>query len=263
MSSPTQHRPRKRFGQNFLHDTSVLERVIQAVNPKPDDNLVEIGPGLGALTRYLLQAVDAITAVEIDRDLAHHLAQVYGEKQLQLVNDDALKLDFSQFYTGTQRLRIVGNLPYNISTPLIFHLLKNHDLIQDMHFMLQLEVVERLAAKPGSKIYGRLSVMAQYYTQVEQLFSVPPGAFNPPPKVYSAVVRLTPHKEGQLGVGSTTHFERLVMQAFSQRRKTLRNTLKKIVSEQDFIKADVDPSRRCETLELEEFAALSFYSFHK
>jgi 16S rRNA (adenine1518-N6/adenine1519-N6)-dimethyltransferase len=262
VSSPKQHKPRKRFGQNFLHDQSVLERITTAISPQIDDHIVEIGPGLGALTRYLLESVDSINAVEIDRDLASHLSQVYGDKKLKLVNEDALKYDFTSLYDGEHPLRVVGNLPYNISTPLIFHLLKSAHLIKDMHFMLQLEVVERLAAEPGSKIYGRLSVMAQYYSKVEKLFTVPPGAFNPPPKVYSAVVRLTPRQQ-LVEVGSPEHFEKLVMQAFSQRRKTLRNTLKKIVSPQAFEKADIDSGRRCETLNLDEFARLSLFSYQE
>ncbi len=254
------HRPRKRFGQNFLHDQTVIDRIIASLSPLATDTIVEIGPGLGALTKQLIASTGSIHAIEIDRDLAAMLRQEFSEQQLSLITEDALKYDFSSLSDKRRSLRIVGNLPYNISTPLIFHLLKTAPIIIDMHFMLQQEVVDRLAAPPGNKTYGRLSVMAQFYTKVEKLFTVPPGAFNPPPKVYSAVVRMTPHSQ-QLDVGSVSHFERLVAQAFSQRRKTLRNTLKGLVSDDVFSAAKVDPSRRCETLCLEEFSLLSQLSF--
>ncbi len=251
------HRPRKRFGQNFLHDQGIIQRIIDAVNPQPGDTLVEIGPGLGALTEHLLRAAGELQAVELDRDLIPHLQQELAPLgELTIHNADALKFDFSTLFQG-DKLRLVGNLPYNISTPLIFHLLEKPGLIRDMHFMLQQEVVERMAAGPGGGDYGRLSIMVQYHCRVDKLFTVPPGAFNPPPKVYSAIVRLVPYEQPPVDVGDEAQFAKLVARAFTQRRKTLRNNLKGLLDSEAIEACGIDPGRRPETLSLEEFAALS------
>ena len=252
------HRPRKRFGQNFLHDPNVVAKIANAIAPAADDHLVEIGPGLGALTEVLLPRVKSMDAVELDRDLIPRLAERVGSLgELRIHSADALKFDFASLAADGRPLRIVGNLPYNISTPLMFHLLKNRDVIRDMHFMLQKEVVDRLAAAPGGKDYGRLSVMMQYHCAVDALFDVPPGAFDPPPKVMSAVVRLRPWETPPVEVPDAARLEKLVMQAFSQRRKTLRNTLKGLLTAAQIEAAGIDPSRRAETLSLDEFAALA------
>jgi len=254
----TAHRPRKRFGQNFLQDPNVVAKIAYAIAPQPHDHLVEIGPGLGALTEALLPQVEAMDAVELDRDLIPKLAQRCGALgQLRIHSADALKFDFASLAADGRPLRIIGNLPYNISTPLMFHLLKSRAVIRDMHFMLQKEVVDRLAATPGGKDYGRLSVMMQYHCAVDSLFDVPPGAFNPPPKVNSAVVRLRPWDEPPVKVPDVALLEKLVTQAFSQRRKTLRNTLKGLLTAEQIASQDIDPARRAETLSLTEFAALS------
>ncbi len=253
-----EHRPRKRFGQNFLTDTNIVSKIAHAIRVQTEDHLVEIGPGLGALTEVLLPQVNAMDAVELDRDLIPRLAQRCGALgQLQIHSADALKFDFASLAVDGRPLRIVGNLPYNISTPLMFPLLKNRAVIRDMHFMLQKEVVDRLAASPGCKDYGRLSVMMQYHCAVDSLFDVPPGAFNPPPKVTSAVVRLRPWDEPPVQVPDVALLEKLVTQAFSQRRKTLRNTLKGLLTAEQITAQDVDPARRAETLSLAEFAALT------
>ncbi len=251
------HRARKRFGQNFLHDPGIIQRIIDAINPRPEDALVEIGPGLGALTEHLLRAAGKLQAVELDRDLIPHLERELAPLgELSIHNADALKFDFATLYQG-EKLRLVGNLPYHISTPLIFHLLENAALIRDMHFMLQQEVVDRMAAPPGGGDYGRLSIMVQYHCRVDKLFSVPPGAFNPPPKVYSAIVRLLPYEAPPVDVGDEARFAELVARAFTQRRKTLRNNLKGLLDAEAIEACGIDPGRRPETLSLEEYAALS------
>lgn len=252
------HRPRKRFGQHFLHDPNVLRQIVDSINPTPDQNIVEIGPGQGALTLPLLERAHSVTAIELDRDLIASLqdsARTCGE--LMLINADALSFDFSTLASQPQSLRIVGNLPYNISTPLIFHLLESLPLIQDMHFLLQKEVVDRLAARPGSSAYGRLSVMVQYYCDATRLFQVGPGAFRPPPKVDSAVVRLTPQAPIPCPANDYARFSSLVRQAFSQRRKTLRRSLKTTVSERDFLNANIDSGLRPEQLTPQQFVELS------
>ncbi|MCW8829583.1 MAG: 16S rRNA (adenine(1518)-N(6)/adenine(1519)-N(6))-dimethyltransferase RsmA [Gammaproteobacteria bacterium] len=253
------HRPRKRFGQNFLHDTGVIRGIIAAIHPRSGEHLVEIGPGLGALTEPLLELLGEMDAVELDRDLVPHLQQLFTNRgELRIHNTDALKFDFcSLLGADSTLLRVVGNLPYNISTPLIFHLLEQSHCIEDMHFMLQKEVVERLAAGPGGGDYGRLSVMVQYHCRVEKLFTVPPGAFNPPPKVYSAIVRLTPYSELPHPARDEKVFARLVAQAFSQRRKTLRNNLKKVLDTATIESLGIDPGARPETLSLQQFVALA------
>ena len=250
------HQPRKRFGQNFLHDQSVLQRIDHAIRPKPTDHIVEIGPGLGALTQYLIEGAGQIIAVELDRDLIEPLTTRFGS-QLTLHNTDALKFDFCSLASEGEKLRIIGNLPYNISTPILFKLFEQRACIKDMHFMLQQEVVVRIAAVPGSKSYGRLSIMAQYYCQAESLFHVPPGAFNPPPKVHSAIIRLTPHSHPSVEVTDLKQFENVVRQAFSQRRKTLRNTLKKLISAEQIIELDVDHTLRPEQITIEQYAKIS------
>lgn len=252
------HKARKRFGQNFLHDPRVIDQIVRAIAPREGDHLVEIGPGKGAITRELLTAVGAIDVVELDRDLIPILSRECGNLgELRVHSADALKFDFASLRRGDERLRVVGNLPYNISTPLIFHLLSYSGLVADMHFMLQQEVVDRLTAAPGGKEYGRLGIMAQYHCRAERLFTVPPGAFNPAPKVYSAVVRLTPHETPPVAVDDPQQFAQVVTKAFGQRRKTLRNNLKGVLSAEVIEGLGIDPGRRPETLSLEEFARLA------
>ena len=252
------HRPRKRFGQNFLHDLGTLTRIVTAIDPRPDQQLVEIGPGLGALTCRVLPLAGRLTVVELDRDLITPLQQECGRLgELEIIQADALKLDFCRLRQDGGKLRLFGNLPYNISTPLLFHLFGQVPCIRDMHFMLQKEVVERMVASPGSKRYGRLSVMVQFHCHAELLFTVGPGAFRPPPKVASAVVRLIPHPSPPVKVKDTERFSRLVAEAFSQRRKTLRNTLRHRFDEGQLRGAGIDPSLRAEQLTLAEFARLA------
>lgn len=251
------HRPRKRFGQHFLHDRHVIGRILDAFAPRPGDHVVEIGPGTGALTRELAARLPHFEAVEFDRDLIVHLQSAFPSDKLSLHNADALKFDFCRLADGGRKLRLIGNLPYNISTPLLFHLLDQAGCIEDMLFMLQKEVVERLCAAPGGKDYGRLSVMIQYRCAVERLFDVAPGAFTPPPKVDSSVVRLVPHAAPPVNVRDPEMFARLVQAAFASRRKVLRNTLKGLVTPETMLALGVDPIRRAETLSLAEFAALS------
>jgi 16S rRNA (adenine1518-N6/adenine1519-N6)-dimethyltransferase len=243
------HRPRKRFGQNFLHDESVIERILDAIDPRPGQRLVEIGPGQGALTRGLLRRAGELDAVELDRDLLEPLQRSCAPLgELRLHNADALKFDFRPLAMDGRRLRLVGNLPYNISTPLLFHLLDQADVIDDMHFMLQKEVVERMAADPGTKAYGRLSVMLQVSCEVKALFDIGPESFDPPPKVHSSIVRLRPLAEPLLAGVQIRAFGELVAAAFAHRRKTLRNNLKGIVDADDIEAADIDPGCRSETL---------------
>ncbi len=249
------YRTKKRFGQHFLHDQSVIQKIIQDLNPLKTDHIVEIGPGLGALTFPLLEKLESLNVVEIDRDVVSRLKKE-NIPNLIIHEEDALRFDYSKI-TTEKMLRLVGNLPYNISTPLIFHLLKNASLIQDMHFMLQNEVVERLTAKPGNKTYGRLSIMVQYYCQTEYLFFVGPESFSPPPKVDSAIIRLTPWKELPYKAKNTENLSKLVAKAFSMRRKTLRNNLKTMLSAEQIKNLDIDPSARAETLDVKDFVNLS------
>jgi 16S rRNA (adenine1518-N6/adenine1519-N6)-dimethyltransferase len=251
------HRARKRFGQNFLHDPGVIQRIVHSISPQPGQRVVEIGPGQGAITLPLLQACGRLDVVELDRDLVQPLAQkASGLGTLVIHQADALRFDFSALAQGG-KLRVVGNLPYNISTPLLFHLLAQSGYIQDMHFMLQKEVVQRMAAEPGNGDYGRLSVMIQYHCKVEELFRIGPGAFRPAPKVDSAFVRLTPWVQPPAGVDDYDCFGKLVKQAFAQRRKTLRNTLKGLLTDAEICASGSDPSVRPETLSLQQYAALS------
>lgn len=248
------HRARKRFGQNFLTDEKVIHSIVSAINPLSGQSLIEIGPGQGALTFELLESIGSMQAVEIDRDLIRYLREVSSQHgQLELIEADALTVDFR---TLGESLRIVGNLPYNISTPLILHLLSYVDVIQDMHFMLQKEVVQRLAASPGSKAYGRLSIIVQYLCEVDYLFTVYPEAFDPKPKVDSAIVRLTPHAVNPYSPIELPVLQKVVAKAFSQRRKTLRNNLKGLINEQELEALEIDPSRRPETLTIDEFVKI-------
>jgi len=255
---PPVHRPRKRFGQNFLLDAGIIGRIVEAIHPGKADHLVEIGPGQGALTEHLVTASDRVDVIELDRDLVAGLLAAFSiYPGFRLHSADALAFDFKALATGEAPLRVVGNLPYNISTPLIFKLLENAAIIRDMHFMLQLEVVERLAAQPGSKHWGRLGIMTQYRCEVEHLFDVPPQAFNPPPRVQSAIVRLEPRRLSPRPACDEAHLRAVVQAAFAQRRKTLRNNLKALISADALEALDIDPGARAETLTLDQFIALA------
>lgn len=251
------HIARKRFGQNFLHDHNIIYNIISSIQAKPGQHWVEIGPGQGALTEPLLNEKVRLDVVELDRDLVVLLKDKFKHSpNLHIHSADALRFDFSSLADGG-KLRIIGNLPYNISTPLMFHLLDNAYCIEDMHFMLQKEVVDRICAVPGSKKYGRLSVMMQYYCLPELLFEVPPESFDPVPQVTSAIVRLVPHRQPPVAVNDIAKLNRVVTQAFSQRRKTLRNSLKKLIDEEDIVALGIDPTLRAESISLAEFARLS------
>jgi 16S rRNA (adenine1518-N6/adenine1519-N6)-dimethyltransferase len=255
---PASHRPRKRFGQNFLRDEGVISRIAGSIYAKANDHLVEIGPGQGALTESLISSGCQLDVIELDRDLVPGLLAAFSiHPRFKLHSADALKFDYAALTGAGEGLRVVGNLPYNISTPLIFKLLENATIIQDMHFMLQLEVVERLAASPGSKTWGRLGIMAQYQCQVEHLFDVPPEAFNPPPKVQSAIVRLTPWKDSPWPAYDEVQLRHIVQASFSQRRKTLRNNLKGIINADGLEALGIDPGARAETLELIQFIEIT------
>ena len=252
------HTPRKRFGQNFLRDHTIIYNILSSINAKPGEHWVEIGPGQGALTEPLLKLGLRLDIVELDRDLVALLKNKFRQQDhLQIYSADALNFDFSALVEDNEKLRIIGNLPYNISTPLMFHLLNNASCVEDMHFMLQKEVVDRICATPGSKKYGRLSVIIQYYCATELLFDVPPESFDPAPKVLSAIVRLVPHQQPPVEVNDMEKLNRVVTQAFSQRRKTLRNSLKKLIDEEAIIALDIDPTLRAEALSLNDFAKLS------
>jgi 16S rRNA (adenine1518-N6/adenine1519-N6)-dimethyltransferase len=249
------HRARKRFGQNFLVREDIIHAIIQAVNANANDRVVEIGPGLGALTDHLLQAAGALDVIEIDRDLAARLHE-RQDARLTVHETDVLKVDFNSFLPDASKLRIVGNLPYNISTPLLLKLAKCHERVKDLHVMLQLEVVERLVATSGNKTFGRLSVMMQSVFAIEQILAVPPDAFKPAPKVQSAVARLTPHAN----VPSRAQLEALesaTRLAFGNKRKTLRNNFKHTLSESELTDLDVNPDSRAETLSLDAFHRLA------
>jgi len=248
------HSPRKRFGQNFLVSPGVIRNIVEAIAPCPDQHMVEIGPGLGALTEPLLARLGRLDVVEIDRDLAARLRQAFPADRLIVHEADALAFDFAAL--GPQ-LRIVGNLPYNISTPLLFHLAAYADVVTDMHFMLQKEVVDRMVADPGGGDYGRLSVMLQYRFDMERLFVVPPGAFNPAPKVDSAIVRLRPRPAAALSARDEVAFSRLVAAAFGQRRKMLRNNLRDLVDEAGLVAVGIVPTARAETLAVADYVRLA------
>ncbi|HAB02258.1 MAG TPA: 16S rRNA (adenine(1518)-N(6)/adenine(1519)-N(6))-dimethyltransferase [Pseudomonas sp.] len=258
MNEHYQHRARKRFGQNFLHDAGIIDRILRAINAKAGEHLLEIGPGQGALTEGLLSSGAQLDVVELDKDLVPILQHKFaGRGNFRLHQGDALKFDFNQLEVPARSLKVVGNLPYNISTPLIFHLLSHAGLIRDMHFMLQKEVVERMAAGPGGGDWGRLSIMVQYHCRVEHLFNVGPGAFNPPPKVDSAIVRLVPHEVLPHPAKDARLLEQVVREAFNQRRKTLRNTLKGLLDSAAIEAAGVDGSLRPEQLDLAAFVRLA------
>ncbi|MCB1986046.1 MAG: 16S rRNA (adenine(1518)-N(6)/adenine(1519)-N(6))-dimethyltransferase RsmA [Burkholderiales bacterium] len=244
------HKARKRFGQNFLVDQHVIAEIIDIINPQPEERMVEIGPGLGALTRPLLKTLDHLVVIELDRDIVEKLEKEFTQDKLTVYSADALRFDFSIL---GDKLRIIGNLPYNISTPLLFHLNQFSKLIIDMHFMLQKEVVERLVAKPSTPAYGRLSVMLQYRFEMEQVFSVLASSFRPVPKVESAIVRMLPIKQSTLAVANEALFSQLVAAAFSQRRKTLRNTLSRYLTKDDFTRLTIDPGARAENVTVEEY----------
>lgn len=249
--------PRKRFGQHFLHDAHIIAEIIAAIAPQPAQQLVEIGPGRGALTLPLLAQTKRLDVIELDRDLLAELArraEPLGE--LHIYQADVLKFDFLQLVTD-KKLRIVGNLPYNISTPLLFYLLNFVTHVEDMTFMLQKEVVARMVATPDTADYGRLSVMLQYYYEIEYLFDVAPQAFVPPPKVDSSMVQLRPYLQPPVSIDSISTFSHLVQQAFSQRRKTLRNTLKGLMTAETMESLGISPQARAETLTLAEFAKLA------
>ena len=249
------HRPRKRFGQHFLRDPGAIDAIIRAIAPERDDTIVEIGPGDGALTRPLARRVAALHAVELDRDLASRLREEFsGQANVTIHEADALGFDYAALGDG---LRIVGNLPYNISTPLLFALVGYRARIDDMHFMLQKEVVDRMAAGPGSKAYGRLSIMLGCHFEVESLFDVDRLAFDPPPEVTSSVVRLRPHAAGTYDIRNEAALGRLVAQAFSQRRKTVRNALRKIADEAALESAAIDPALRPEAIPIASYVRLA------
>jgi 16S rRNA (adenine1518-N6/adenine1519-N6)-dimethyltransferase len=262
MSKPVQgHFARKRFGQNFLVSDGVIRKIVDAIAPRDDDIVVEIGPGLGALTEPLLERLSHLHVVEIDRDLITRLHQRHPAERLTVHEGDALEFDFSTLAAPGRRLKIVGNLPYNISSPLLFHLARYAAQVHEMHFMLQREVVDRMVAAAGEDDYGRLSVMLQYRFHMERLFIVPPGAFNPPPKVDSAIVRLIPinlaQRPAETLADDEAHFAALVQQAFSQRRKMLRNTLRSICSEADLQAVGITPTERAENISVDHFVRLS------
>lgn len=258
------HTARRRFGQNFLVSHGVIKKIIDAIAARPDDTVVEIGPGLGALTDPLLERLPHLHVVEIDRDLIARLRQRYTPEQLSIHEGDALAFDFGTL-KGTGRLKIIGNLPYNISSPLLFHLAQFADQVCDMHFMLQREVVDRMVAAPGEADYGRLSVMLQYRFHMERLFIVPPGSFNPPPKVDSAIVRMIPiDLDAGTGTGASVAvardyelFARLVARAFSQRRKMLRNTLRDQCTEAQLLAAGIAPTARAEDIGVAQYVRLA------
>ena len=252
------HKPRKRFGQNFLHDKMVIQRIVNSINPRQGDHIVEIGPGEGALTELVLDKIGVMDVVELDRDLIPLLKiRFVLNDGLNIHQADALKFNFCQLQKDEKKLRIIGNLPYNISTPLLFHLFDNSHCIQDMHFMLQKEVVDRIVANPGDSAYGRLSIMLQYFCQAEYVFTVKPGAFRPAPKVDSAIVRLVPHDKPPVEINNFDEFSKLVNFSFTQRRKTLRNILKGKLDVEQIEALDIEPTIRPERLSLEDFTKLS------
>ena len=251
------HQARKRFGQHFLTDARIIHDIVNAIDPTPGQHVVEIGPGLGAITLPVLERVHEMDAVEIDRDViaalrvSSHLAGT-----LHLHEADVLQFDFSTL-RNIGKLRVIGNLPYNISTPLLFHLIDQIEHIHDMHFMLQKEVVDRMAASPGGKEYGRLTVMLAPWVRIEPLFDIAPSAFRPPPKVISTVVRLMPHETPPFAMPNRNHFAQVVQAAFSQRRKTLRNALQSLLDQEQIKSVDIDPGLRAEVLKPEQFAKLA------
>ncbi|OJY39418.1 MAG: 16S rRNA (adenine(1518)-N(6)/adenine(1519)-N(6))-dimethyltransferase [Legionella sp. 40-6] len=248
------HRPRKRFGQNFLHDARIIQQIIAAVSPQASDNLLEIGPGLGALTHPLLRIVRELTVIEIDRDLQQYWSQAPNAQHLTLIPQDALTVDYGDFGAD---LRIIGNLPYNISTPLLLLLMRFCPMIRDMHFMLQKEVVERMAAMPGNKDYGRLTIMLQYHCEITHLFDVAPDAFDPPPKVDSAIIRLVPYQHNPYDPIDQESLEFIVGRAFAMRRKTLNNNLKGLITPAELEQLGINGQKRPEQLSIEDYVQLA------
>lgn len=258
------HKARKRFGQNFLNDDHVIEGIVRAIGPKPGENLLEIGPGLGAITEPVAELTDKLKVVELDKDLAERLVtHPFIGKKLEIFQADALQFDFNQVMDENQKLKVFGNLPYNISTPLLFHLYEFLDGIEHMHFMLQKEVVNRMCAAPNSKAYGRLSIMTQYYCKTIPVIEVPPTAFIPPPKVDSAVIRLIPKDKAQRSQANPKTLNRVCLEAFNQRRKTLRNSLSNLVSAEELTGLGIDPSLRAENLSLQQFIDVANYFDNK
>jgi 16S rRNA (adenine1518-N6/adenine1519-N6)-dimethyltransferase len=255
------HQPRKRFGQNFLQKQEIIEDILHAIGPRPDDLMVEIGPGLGALTHPLARALKQLHVIELDRDIVKTLREKYdghADSNVVIHEGDALRFDFASLGTGQRaQLRIVGNLPYNISTPLLFHLTEQIACVRDIHAMLQKEVVERMVAAPDTAAYGRLSVALQYRFEMEKVLDVGPDAFYPQPKVDSAVIRMLPRVKHEPAATDEALFARIVTTAFSQRRKTLRNTLRNILEAADFEALDIDPSARAETLAVGDFVRIA------
>lgn len=261
------HVAKKRFGQNFLTDQSVITSLVDAISPQADDLMVEIGPGLGALTKPLLQKLNLLHVVEVDRDIIAWMEKEYAGKAIQIHNADALKFEFSSLLNISsanaadapklKKLRVTGNLPYNISTPILFHLLDNIHAISNMHFMLQKEVVERMVATPSTAAYGRLSVMLQYKLHMDYLITVPPEAFDPAPKVESAFVRCVPHAALPFIAQDEALFAAVVLAAFGQRRKTLRNTLKSLLDDDGFAQLQLDSQLRAENLSVEQFVQIA------
>ena len=260
------HQAKKQLGQHFLHDAGIIERIVRAIDPKPGERLVEIGPGQGALTLPLLHRIlavcgdevpsPALGVIEFDRDLIAGLERISAEvAPLRIVHADVLGVDLTALAAGGP-IRLVGNLPYNLSSPILFHALEHAAVVRDMHFMLQKEVVDRMAAEPGSKVYGRLSVMLQAYARVQSLFLVPPGAFRPPPKVDSAVVRVLPRPPAEIGVHDRAVFSQVVKAAFGQRRKTLRNALSGVCGPELMLAVGIDPGDRAERIDVARFIAL-------
>ncbi|GKT12669.1 MAG: 16S rRNA (adenine1518-N6/adenine1519-N6)-dimethyltransferase [Thiomicrorhabdus sp.] len=259
LGRPSSHKHKKQFGQNFLNNGRIIDQIVASIRPRPDDHLVEIGPGEAALTAPLIDIVKKMDIIEIDNDLIGPLKIKFATKPaFNLHHTDALKFDYAALLSESEQpLRVVGNLPYNISSPLMFHLLKYADQISDMHFMLQKEVVDRITANPGIKAYGRLSVMIQYACETEYLFTVGPENFTPPPKVDSAIIRLIPHKTKPFIADNEKAFSDVVRQAFSQKRKTLRNTMKGWLDSEQIESCGIEPSARAETIPVEGFVKMA------
>ncbi len=258
------HVAKKRFGQNFLTDQAIINSLVEAINPLQNQTIVEIGPGLGALTKPLLKKINHLHVIEIDRDIVSWMQNEYAKTAVTIHNVDALKFEFAQLVNNksSENLRVVGNLPYNISTPILFHLLDNVAHITDMHFMLQKEVVERMVALPSTPAYGRLSVMLQYHLAMEYLITVPPEAFEPAPKVESAFVRCIPHAIKPEIANDFNLFAKVVLAAFGQRRKTIRNTLKDFLNDSDFAHLKISSQLRAENLSVKDYVLITNYISH-
>ena len=251
------HQPKKRFGQNFLHDPAVIQRIVNAIQPQAEQHLVEIGPGQGAITTHLIDRCGRLDVIELDRDLISKLHTLSQAEHFHIHKADALRFDFCSLAEKHEKLRLLGNLPYNISTPLLFHLLGQSGCILDLHFMLQKEVVERIVAAPGSKTYGRLSVAIQARCSCEMLFLIGPGAFNPAPKVESAIIRLTPDMDAMQAIRYPRLLDQILQQAFSQRRKIVLNSLKKSVDGPMLEAVGIDPTARAETISVSSYVKLA------